>query len=264
MVWSEQIGSSITVPSDWVPGDTRNHMTIGQDVPAEIADQFTAVFSWWNGNFSGNPNDDFPNGFKYWALGISKSGTLELVAYYYVVSAPTSGGYSFYRQTLFSSAPPVGVDNPPVLSIGYDPNYATYGEGVLAKVLISNQLTQLAPLVAAGPFPGGPNVVAYGSTPVYQTPRFRKDITGRVQLEGLLAYTGTTLVNQTRLGTLPVGCRPAFTRIFACAGGNDKLWRCQIDPQGNVYFWIALSSDWSFTPGVNSGYLSIDGISFYA
>lgn len=132
MVWSEQIGSSIVVPSDRVQGDGRNYIVIGEDVPAEIASAFTAALVFRSGTY--DPlHPSYPNGFAYWAMGISNSGSLEIVAYYYVVTDPSpTGSAIYYRQTLLSSAPPTGVDNPPVLALGRDTQYNSYTEGTVS------------------------------------------------------------------------------------------------------------------------------------
>lgn len=129
MTWAEQIGASIVLPADRVQGDGRNYLVLGEEIPPAIASSIKAGIVF----YSGNP--DLPlYGFNYWVFGISTAGALELVGYFYQWSAlPGSGGAeSFFRQTVLSIAPPVGVDKPPVLSLGYNPNYATYNEkGVL-------------------------------------------------------------------------------------------------------------------------------------
>lgn len=156
MVWAEQIGVSLVVPSDHVQGDGRNYIVIGEDIPTEVASAFTAALVFHNGGFNGaDPGNMFPNGFVYWVIGISKNGALEIVAFYYTVSAPSSAGaFSYYRQTVLSAAPPIGADNLPVLSLGYNPNYATYGEGT-ARLLMNYAVAMLRQTVASGTYQAG-------------------------------------------------------------------------------------------------------------
>lgn len=146
MVWSEQTGTSIVVPSDRVQGDGRNYIVIGEDIPPDIAGQFNAAIVFRNAVF--DPANEpygssapvgpasgfqYPNGFVYYALGISKSGALELVAFYFVVPSPMGESIATYRQTVFSVSPPVGVDNPPIVALGQT-IYGSYNEGTVRVV----------------------------------------------------------------------------------------------------------------------------------
>lgn len=263
MVWSEQIGDSITLPSDWSPGDTRNHMTIGQDVPAEIAARFSAVLSWWNGSYTGNPDADFPNGYKYWALGISNIGALELVAYYYSVSAPTGGGYTYYRRTLFSVCMPPDSSGAPVLSLGNNPNYGSYSEGF--NVIASTQINALVPKT----------LLTYDNPTIFTTwdaggvgsenAFYEKDVTGRVSLGGLVkSVTAGGWSAGTSWFTLPVGCRPAADRYFVVP--------TQQNTQGLFLLKLTAATGritWAGNPGaamtyITNTWVSLDGISFKA
>lgn len=227
MVWSEQVGTSILVPSDRVNGDGRNYIVIGEDVPSAIADHFTAALVFRNGKTSGTdpqPGSNFdttgiygslyPNGFVYYAFGISTAGALELVAFYFVVPSPRSEAYSAFRQTVLSIAPPTSVDSAPVVSIGENPNYGSYNEGSV-KVLINDAGWSNLPLnVAYTPWDtGGNNCMS------------RINADGTVWVQGLAKTTaGYSLVNGATypVGTLPVAPKYNFRR--ACyvinAGGN--------------------------------------------
>src|SRR4051794_31090497 len=140
MVWSDSAGVSIVLPSDHVEGDGRNYIVVGEDIPKAISDQFTAAIIFHNGQYTGpdlpaGSGIDttgvvagiYPNGFLYWAIGITSSGALEIVSFYLVVPSPTAEAYVTYRRTVLSIAAPIGVDNPPVLGLGR----GSYMEGAL-------------------------------------------------------------------------------------------------------------------------------------
>lgn len=134
MVWSGGL-ATIRVPFDAVEGGGRNFVDIGEEIPEQVSASFTAGLVFRDGNFDPNdPTAMFPNGFAYWIFGISINGRMEIVAVYYTVSAPTDGEFTYFRQTVFSVSPPIGVDNPPIVSIGDNNTYATYSEGT-AKVV---------------------------------------------------------------------------------------------------------------------------------
>lgn len=129
MVWSEQVGTSIVLPSDHVDGDGRNYIVIGEDVPVEIADAFTAALIF---RYGGDDVGIGPYGFSYFALGITKIGALEVVIYRWILAVPSDpSSAQWFRKTVLSIASPVGVDKPPVLSLGDNSNYASFHEGGL-------------------------------------------------------------------------------------------------------------------------------------
>jgi hypothetical protein len=129
MMWSEIVGLSIVVPSDRTEGDGRNYIVMGEDVPTEIADKFTAALVFRSGQTlaaGGNLT-----GFVYWAFGISTDGNLEIVVYYYADVSAGNGQFVYYRQTIISCRPPSsGVDNPPMLVLGADASSAYNEKGV--------------------------------------------------------------------------------------------------------------------------------------
>lgn len=115
MVWSANDGVSIILPSDHVDGDGRNWIMIGEDVPSQIASDFTAAFVF----HSGNPDKPM-FGFDWFAIGISTSGNLEFIGYFYRWSAdPSAGGQEqLYRQSFMALKTPSGVDRAPTLEVG--------------------------------------------------------------------------------------------------------------------------------------------------
>lgn len=87
---------------------------------------------------------------------------------------------------------------------------------------------------------------AYGSP--YQTPIYRKQVDGVVQLFGLIA-PGTTTAGTT-VATLPVGYRPASDHIFKTSGGASTAFAdlyvksngtITIQNTGGTITWLSLS-----------------------
>jgi hypothetical protein len=127
MPWSGGL-TTIRVPADATDGGGVPYIDIGADVPAEIATDMTAGLIWQ----SGQPVTGM-YGFRYWAFGIMKSGRLEFVLYWFQDVSAGAGLYQYYRRTALSLAPPIGADQPAVLSLGGG-DYSTYGEGLFRVV----------------------------------------------------------------------------------------------------------------------------------
>lgn len=163
MVWSEQVGVSLVVPSDRVNGDGRNYIVIGEDVPTEITDQFTAALVFRNGS-----PDTGTYGFNYWVIGINKFGALEVAGLMYQDVSSGQGIYQHYRQTILTASPPIGMDRPSTLYLGYAGQYGgSYNEkGVQVFGNVDND-TGWSAVGLAGGWAGGPikfrvrNGVAY-------------------------------------------------------------------------------------------------------
>lgn len=124
MVWSEQVGVSLVLPADRQPGDGRNYIIVGEDVPSEIASKFTAALVF----YSGKPTDPSTSyGFNYWAIGISVDGYLEIVGLVYADVSSGQGIYQTYLQSVLSVQPPIGVDKSPTLRLGNGGEYNQKG-----------------------------------------------------------------------------------------------------------------------------------------
>lgn len=263
MVWSEQVGVSIIVPSDRQPGDGRNYIVIGEDVPSAIADHFTAALVFRNGGWNGpDPNvgsstltssqdpNLFPGAFIFWAIGLSTSGIWEFVTFVIIfTSANNRAQYTTYRQTVLSVAPPTitqpGVNTPVILNIGNNPSYASYNEGSLQVFLEQVQLA-----VSDTQLPLNGTYFANYAAP-YGPVIYRKDGTGWVSIEGAVSITSTTFAAGALIGTLPIGCRPGKRLVFAQQGLNNRLWRMDILTDGTVTYQALMASDASITAGAS-------------
>lgn len=91
--------------------------------------------------------------------------------------------------------------------------------------------------------------VNYGSG--YSTAGYYKDKESVVHLKGFI--TGGTTTTNTSLFFIPVGYRPAETRVFTVASGNGTFGRVDVTPLGEIRFISGLNTN-----------LSLDGISFRA
>lgn len=130
MVWSENAGVSIVLPSDHVDGDGRNWIVIGEDVPPEVASAYTAALVFYSG---APPTNTY--GFAYFCFGITNLGNLEVAIRRYILANPSDPTtIQWYNKTILNIASPVGVDKPPVLSLGDDPNYSSFHDGALDVV----------------------------------------------------------------------------------------------------------------------------------
>lgn len=68
MVWSEQIGNALIVPGDKEPGDGRDWISLGEDVPDELKQYLSAGIFFRNGTYI----EDSPEPFmqvKYFGMG---------------------------------------------------------------------------------------------------------------------------------------------------------------------------------------------------
>jgi hypothetical protein len=212
-VWSDFIGASIILPADRQEGDGRNYLVIGEDVPAEVATAYTAAIVFHNGSFDpNNPDVMFPNGFSYLVLGFSKNGALELTGYYYTVTAPTGGAFQYWRQTVLSMAPPIGVDNPAALVLGGDPSYSSFNEFVV-QVLFGVRT------MGAGTWQ---NIVPQGGFSLNGTPRVKK-IDGVLYWNEGWASTGMAVNTTYVVGQCPVGYGPERS-INAWAGTSSPAF----------------------------------------
>jgi hypothetical protein len=244
MVWSEQVGVSIVVPSDRQQGDGRHYIVIGEDIPVAISDQFTAALVFHNGKYVGpdpvpgtntnvpNVGDLYPSTFLYWALGISKAGNLELVAFYATVQAQDM---TTFRHTIFSASPPVAIDGAPVFYLGhYDPAYSTYGEGALAIKSV-----QIDPIVPKTVLTVNAAYFAPLGAP-WQVPCYWKTATGIVHVIGVMTVNSASFSLGTVIATLPVGCRPSASIITIQLGWNNGGWRCDVDALGRLIYSAAI------------------------
>lgn len=265
MVWSEQVGVSIIVPSDRVEGDRRNYIVIGADVPAAVADNFTAALVFRNGSFtgsdpvagnnydvSGSVGNLYPNGFVYWVLGISTAGRFEIVAFYLVVPSPGSQQFFTYRQTVLSISPPIGIDSAPVLSIGNVPAFSSYSEGAVR--VLAQQVDSTAGVIALNTlgfyndtqwtdyitfFPGD---LTWGVVTVHI------DAMGYVNFRGLAALaTGTVGAGAgTTIGKLPAKYAPRRAYLGTAQVLNVAC-RIQVMPDGSVQ--VASPNSPALAPG---------------
>jgi Tfp pilus assembly protein PilE len=96
---------------------------------------------------------------------------------------------------------------------------------------------------------GGGSWVYHGS---YSTPRYTKSSDGIVTLTGIV-NGGSYTYDGGIIGVLPVNFRPA-SRLLIHAYSNEKFIRLDIDALGNI----------RYTGPDSSGWVSLDGISFYA
>jgi hypothetical protein len=245
MVWSEQEGVSIVLPSDRVDGDGRNYIVIGEDVPAAISDQFTAALVFRNGAAYGEDplpgtNIDtngtfgglYPNGFVYYALGISKAGALELVTFYFVVPSPRAESYQTFRRTLLSIAAPVGVDKPPVLSLGSTAAfYESYLEGVSRTItdflfpaqVDDSQKDGVLPTLSAGV-----SQWTSSTSDEYQALRYWLSPDGMVHVNGLVNITNAAALvagsNATLRICLHSGVYAPAPKSSPMGGGTTMIW----------------------------------------
>lgn len=252
MVWSEQTGASILLPSDRVTGDGQNYMIIGQDVPTQIADDFTAALVFYSGIHDGTeqvvPVDSTVlAGFVFYAIGISHAGNLEFVVYFFSTGSNMSESYKYYRQTVMSIAAPTqvaaqaGVPNGPVLSLGSSTAYGSYNEGAPCTVISDDISTSLGPepLVNNGTRQVlSNNFAAYGGNyggvaTVY------KDSNGVCHLQGLVKnVSGTTLSAGTTICVLTPEYRPSYyiMAVTLMASGANTFGQVIILPSGIVQF----------------------------
>lgn len=93
-MWSDQIGASLILPSDAEgPDGGKPYIVVGEEVPTEVADLFSAALVFWSGT-----TKDVTN-VVYWALGIANDGDLVfagLVPNVSGIDSNTGQEYFFY------------------------------------------------------------------------------------------------------------------------------------------------------------------------
>lgn len=263
MVWSEQVGTSIVLPSDRVDGDGRNYIVIGEDVPDEIADNFTAALVFRSGVYSGHGStpQGVMAGFIFYALGISTSGNFEVVSYFFTTGSPMSDIFYKYRSTVLSIAAPKSVSsqpgfpNGPVLALGTDADYDSYTEGPATTVRINNTEKVATTLDLLSPWTNW-------DTNQYGYARAIRDQLDNVTLVGLCRYNlSSNPSGNVTMCILPAGFRPAVRQIFtvAMSGGSGTSPNARVDvlPTGEVLYVPNNSG----TLGTN-GYVTLSGICF--
>lgn len=90
-----------------------------------------------------------------------------------------------------------------------------------------------------------------GTGTTWGQPRYRRDGSGCVFLEGLLSNVGAS---GTPLFTLPVGFRPQYREIFVTPGNNSLVVMTEVYPNGDVIC----------AGGTDLNYYSFNGITFMA
>jgi hypothetical protein len=95
MAWSGGL-TSIRVPYDATGEDGRNYIDIGEEVPAQLTDHFTAGLFFRSGN-----HRHIPTAFTIGQSGSQRWENLEIVGLSYVIPFPGDAP-TFYRQTLLT------------------------------------------------------------------------------------------------------------------------------------------------------------------
>src|SRR4051812_3241113 len=153
MAWSGGL-ASIRLPFDAVPGGGRNYIDIGEEIPPEISANFEAGLVFRSGD-----DPTYPNGFDYWAIGITVGGRLEVIGRYFVMGSP--GSTPLYKlQSVLSFSPPASIDSSPVITLGAHPSYSTYFD-TGAEIRISGRpIASLTQTVQSGFYPAGWGTIA--------------------------------------------------------------------------------------------------------
>jgi hypothetical protein len=248
MPWSGGL-TTIRVPADATDGGGVPYIDIGADVPAEIATDMTAGLIWQ----SGQPVTGM-YGFRYWAFGIMKSGRLEFVLYWFQDVSAGAGLYQYYRRTALSLAPPIGADQPAVLSLGGG-DYSTYGEGLFRVV------GTIDPVVTQVPFTFRPGWTQWGAgTKIMDV---RRLATGQYLLSGVVK-NGTGVVQSSGRSSVIANIDLAFDRPAtewpgfgivngSVSGGVGMLVRPNGDitlDAGSVPINGGLAFNFTYIPGV--------------
>jgi hypothetical protein len=250
VAWSGGL-SSIRVPYDATGEDGRNYIDLGEEVPPELTDHFTAGLF-----FRSGAGLIWPGGFDYWAIGITTQGALEIVGRNYIMASPDDTAPAYFRQTLMVFSPPVGADNPPIIDIGNN-LYNTYNEALPEPMVFPDPVPK-----QWIPIPNPSRWDYYDKTGItWEQAFFRKDFLGNVYVGGMLqALTAGGWGAGEALARLPVGCRPDKRRIFTCQGFNNTYWRADVLPTGEIT-WNGGSPTVSYAVG---NYVSLEGIVFEA
>lgn len=141
MAWSEQIGSSIILPSDVDPDNPdRNYLLIGEELPVEVASSVSAGIVFYNVTA-----DAGESAVTYWVFGIDTSGVLRVIAMWRQWVGTDGFGndiYDYQTINIFSLNPGTGIDDPPYVQILTSPNQrlgAWYEEPDLGSVATTLQ-----------------------------------------------------------------------------------------------------------------------------
>jgi hypothetical protein len=197
MAWSGGL-ISIMLPTDRVQGDGRNYIVIGEDVPPEIADSYTAAIVAYNGN-----PDSGMYGFNYWAFGLTTTGRLEISGLMYRDVSSGNGVYDHRRQTILSVQPQSSIDGAPTLVLGTG-TYSEVGSNISIPGTTDVAMFDVYQDTASGAYPAGwgiiqPNGGANIDTangwvvdPVYANPAWSYVIRteGYYTIEGVVPFTG--------------------------------------------------------------------------
>jgi hypothetical protein len=191
MVWSETLGAFIRLPADVVPGDGRNYIDIGEEIPDEIADQLTAGQLFYNGN-----PDPFGSDVLYYVIGIDLDGNLTIFArwrqlvFYDGVNPPT---WAYNNEPIMKAYRGIGNDDPPYVSFATRLNqrFGPFVESEITRVTAEKIVIH----------PSSPRSVAITSFRTgwaqftasgYETLRFSRLPDGMIHVSGFCTYNGGT------------------------------------------------------------------------
>lgn len=190
------------------------------------------------------------------SAGIDDSGAVTVLA-----SPPRPGAGTF--SSLILSSTEVGDEGVFLSSLGaiyLDPAPGEVVRGTVLDTCLYDETagTWRGKYLAAGVFGGDFSWTGYRRPTAYRTPD------GMVRLSGLLGLDAAPTLGKLLITGLPPALRPVKAESFACYGGTNRLWRCDVGSDGNVYFQAPMSADWSFTPGSTAGThaLSLSGIAY--
>lgn len=241
MGWSDAIGDSLTIPGDAVPGDGRDTIVLGENLPPELEPYLDTAILLNNGGYVEDAPGDMQQ-LKYFGMGskdnyyvmflyIVNSGNtpgddrfIQLQSYTYQNTGLPPNGYN-----LFSFLGPYSEDSPTA--------NLEYGTQAVAGGALQN-LTYLGPFYVGN---------------VYLTSRFQNwdaPTTGHdrlilqlgpdgwCHLDGLVRVTSA--ISRTGIGTgidifsLPAVLRPAYMHAFNALANNNRQVRIDVLPTGQV------------------------------
>ena len=169
------------------------------------------------------------------------------------VPAGTSAPAVAARKIVTGMAP---TNNPAFTGNVQVPNATQPGQATnLSQV---QGLIGTAPTWAAFPFASSSGWESFGAAAgdtTYNNAQYAKLADGQVVLRGLVKKLPVNTTAET-IGTLPSGFRPPLSTVYIQSSGSGGFARVDVLNTGVVRVV-------SYTSGGNSGYISLDGISFY-
>lgn len=268
MVWSDSIGSSITVPSDKNvsdPTDTRDWINIGADVPVELASWLSAGIFFYNGAYVAGSTSQQA---KYYGIGAKSQAFFSFV--YIENYKGVAGDHHFIEMnttTLFSNGLfqlGMGANDQGILSNAaslqvstrlYGAPITVFGSGISGKYVDVGSRGLYA---AAAVNPGGVTFTDYDRSGTYNWLKVYINADGDLRVVGLVknnlaiaASTAYTICSLSGANEL-VGWFPNSAVVCSATVNGTSIARVDIRPNGDVA--------WSFVnPAFAAGtYISLN------